>query len=207
MASVDIHNNLFTVGCSTHTTEIFIQMLKKYCIDVIIDVRSSPSSKYTPQFNACLLKECLKKNRIYYLSFAKEFGARRIENDAYTNNQVDFEKVKKLPIFIYGVERIKNGLQKGYHIALMCTEKDPVDCHRFSLVSRGISELIGVNSNHILFDGSLVSTKEIEQHLIKKYLIEPELFDQNFNPLPIIYKKLENNVAYKLDIEVDENYE
>jgi uncharacterized protein (DUF488 family) len=207
MDVINKQNNLFTIGCSIHTTETFINILKINSINVIVDVRSTPFSKHTPQFNADLLKEILNRNSIYYLSFANEFGARRIEQDVYTNSQVDFEKVKKLPIFISGVERIKNGLQKGYHIALMCTEKDPVDCHRFSLVSRGISELIGINSKHILFDGSLISTEEIERRLIKESLLAPELFNESFNPLPIIYKKLEKSIAYKLNDEVDENYE
>ena len=80
----------------------------------------------------------------------------------------------------------------------MCTEKEPADCHRFSLVAKGISERIGVYANHILYDGTLVTTKDIEQQLLKQYSIEAELFDGNDDPLVQLYKTLEHKVAYSL---------
>lgn len=189
-------SKLYTIGCSIHTIESFIDILKINKVNVVIDVRSIPYSKHTVQFNKDNLKKSMNHNHIYYSAFSEEFGARRKEKWVYTNDTVSFDKVKQLPVFIKGVERIKKGLQEGYCIALMCTEKEPADCHRFSLVAKGISERIGVYSNHILYDGSVMTTKEIEQRLLKQYSIEAELFDGNVDPLFRLYKKLEQKVAY-----------
>jgi hypothetical protein len=198
MSTINSGGKLYTIGCSIHTIESFIDILKKHEVNVVIDVRSTPYSKHTAQFNKENLQRVTSHNRIYYSSFSKEFGARRKENCVYTNDTVSFDKVKQLPIFINGVERIRKGLQEGYRIALMCTEKEPADCHRFSLVAKGISERIGVYANHILYDGTLMTTKDIEQQLLKQYSIEAELFDGNDDPLVQLYKTLEHKVAYSL---------
>lgn len=186
---------LFTIGCSTHSIDSFLKLLQKFNIRVVADVRSVPFSKFTPQFNADMLEKALYKNKIYYLNFSKEFGARRSELEAYTDNQVDFDKVKSLPLFKSGVLRIQEGLSKGFRIALMCTEKDPEDCHRFSLVAKGIYERANIDAKHILFDGNLITTKEIENKLITEYNLEPDLFE-TFDPVAQVYKKIEETVAY-----------
>ena len=82
--------------------------------------RSVPASKYTPQFNMEQLRGFLKHNDVQYLHFGKEFGARRTDciNE---DGQVDFEEAVKTTAFLSGVERIKNGIKKGYRIALMCS--------------------------------------------------------------------------------------
>lgn len=198
MSAINSGGKLYTIGCSIHTIESFIDILKKHEVNVVIDVRSTPYSKHTAQFNKENLQRATSHNRIYYSSFSKEFGARRKENCVYTNDTVSFDKVKQLPIFINGVERIRKGLQEGYRIALMCTEKEPADRHRFSLVAKGISERIGVYANHILYDGTLMTTKDIEQQLLKQYSIEAELFDGNDDPLVQLYKTLEHKVAHSL---------
>ncbi|HBL53406.1 MAG TPA: hypothetical protein DDZ34_05105, partial [Syntrophaceae bacterium] len=58
---------LFTIGHSVHTMERFMAMLKEHNIDTLCDVRSSPYSRFTPQFNRESLKEDLAKHRILYL--------------------------------------------------------------------------------------------------------------------------------------------
>lgn len=128
-------NHLFTVGCSTHSSESFIDILKNNTINAFANVRSNPYSRHTPQFNTDQLKLLLENHTIHYLSFGEEFGARRSESETYSDGKVNFSKVMQIPVFLRGVNRIKDGLAKGYQIALMCTEKDPVDCHRFILVA------------------------------------------------------------------------
>lgn len=190
---------LFTIGCSNQTVETFIDTLKKYQVDSVVDVRSTPYSKYTPQFNAEKLAVSLKKNGIFYIPFADEFGARRNESEAYVNNKVDFSKVISLPIFKSGVKRIENGLRKGHNIALMCTEKDPMDCHRFSLVARGIKEIAGIDSEHILISGETETTEQVNQRIIEKYDLGPTLFDSNpANAIDRAYAIIGKEIAYKV---------
>ena len=127
-------NKIYTIGHSNGTTEELLSLLTLARIDCVVDVRSVPASAYTPQFNKENLKRYLSSKGIYYLHFGEEFGARRY--DAIIDGQVNFEKAVTTPAFLKGVERVKNGVEQGHNIALMCSEADPLACHRFSMVSR-----------------------------------------------------------------------
>ena len=160
---------LFTIGHSNLTIDEFIELLKKYYINCVIDVRSTPYSKYAPQFNLNEIKNELNKNEIYYIFMGDELGARRKDISLYTKEgYVDFEKTSKSSLFLKGVERVIEGIKKGYNIALMCTEKDPLDCHRNILVARAFYEL-GYNIDNIIGDSTVESQEKIEQRLLDLY--------------------------------------
>ncbi|HBP09874.1 DUF488 family protein [Treponema sp. UBA6852] len=190
------NGHLFTIGCSTRSLSDFILMLKKYKIQVVADVRSTPYSHFTPQFNADCLKNELHKNRIMYGSFAEEFGARRVEDSVYIGNTVDFTKVMELDIFHKGVERIKNGLNAGYSIALTCTEYNPLDCHRFSLVSRGIRKTLNIPIDHIFSQNLCKPTEDLENELLLALNLQPELFENKNMLIERAYNILGKKVAY-----------
>ena len=159
---------LYSIGHSNQSQEEFLELVKKHGINCIVDVRSVPASKYSPQFNSESLKWCLRANGIQYLHFGDEFGARRtdcLDSEA----QVNFEKAIETPNFKRGVERLMNGLQKGFCIALMCSEANPLECHRFSLISRYFYDN-GIDVQHILKDGNLASHEELEKEMIEEYL-------------------------------------
>ena len=159
---------IYTIGHSNHSLEEFLTLLQDYEVECIIDVRSIPASSYSPQFNQESLKLFLKKNNVQYLYFGEEFGARRTDclNE---KGQVDFEEAMKTPAFLSGVARIERGLEKGYHIALMCSEGNPLECHRFSLLSRFFFDR-GINILHILKDGNLASQQYLEKQMINDFM-------------------------------------
>ena len=161
-------SQLFTIGHSNQSQEEFLAMLRRHGVNCVVDVRSVPASKYTPQFNMEQLRGFLKHNDVQYLHFGNEFGARRTDciNE---DGQVDFEEAVKTTAFLSGVERIKNGIEKGYHIALMCSEANPLECHRFSLVARYFHEN-GWDVQHILKDAELASHETLEQQMILEFL-------------------------------------
>lgn len=191
---------LYTIGCSVLSLDTFIYNLITNEINVIADVRSIPYSKTTPQFNKEELMYMLKKERILYMDFSREFGARRSELYAYIDNQVSFDKTKELPIFLDGVKRIEKGLSLGYKIALMCTEKNPLDCHRFSLVARGIYEKTGITCLHVLGNGLVKETGALEQEMLKEFNLEQDLFLDEQDRLKQGYKLLNKKIGYTLSI-------
>lgn len=174
---------IYTVGHSTHRLDSFLELIKTVEINCIVDVRSVPASAYNPQYNQDTFKSFLKNNHITYLHFAEEFGARRTDYELLDNEgKLDFEKVRKTGIFNYGLERIWKGVNNGFRIALMCSESEPLDCHRFSMISVGL-EKDGFDVSHILKDKSVKTNLELEKELLKKYekkipqsnLFEPEI--------------------------------
>lgn len=192
---------VYTVGHSNHPIEEFLKLLVKHNINCICDVRSMPYSRFTEQYNRENIKEYLSEHNIKYLFFGEEFGARREEKSLLTDGMVDFEKVAKNEKFIKGINRIEKGLEKGYRIALMCTEKEPIECHRTILVSRNLF-LKGMVILHILSDGTAVYHEKIEEELVEKYFPnrnQLSIFDMNesIDYLKEAYKKANSDIGYR----------
>lgn len=180
---------LYTVGHSNQTFEEFLKLLIPYGIDCIIDVRSLPYSKYTPQFNSEQLKIQLNKHGILYAHFGNEFGARRIDCLKDTefrkkgiveiSPQVNFEQGVSTDNFLHGVERLKKALSQGRHVSLMCSESDPLGCHRFSFLSRYFYEK-GWDIRHIVRDENTgeacwKSHEKLEKQMILGYVASKKL--------------------------------
>ena len=144
---------IFTVGHSTHALEDFVSLLKQHGVDAVADVRSVPYSRWQPQFNRENLAEALRSRGIAYVFLGKELGARSDDPQCYENGRVLYRVLAETPLFQSGIKRVRDG-SKSRRIALMCAEKDPLDCHRTILVAR---ELVasGVEIAHILENGSL----------------------------------------------------
>lgn len=158
---------LYTIGHSNHQLTDFRNLLLKYGIDCIVDVRSIPASKYSPQFNKETLQGFLRSYDMDYQFFGFEFGARR--NDSFNDSGfVDFELTVQTALFQEGVHKLTPLLEKK-NIALMCSEADPLECHRFSLVGRYYHEE-GLDVNHILKDATISSHEALEQEMIRDYL-------------------------------------
>ncbi len=184
---------IYTIGHSTHTIENFIKLLEKNGINYIADVRSSPYSKYSPQFNREALKSELEKKGIKYVFMGNELGARRVESEVIEpNGKVNFEKVRKLDSFKNGIMRLKTDIEKGFKIAVMCSEKDPFECHRFSLVCYSLQKE-GLKIGHILEDGSILENAELEKRFLSKV---PDLFRTKEQEIEDGYKLIENKIAF-----------
>jgi uncharacterized protein (DUF488 family) len=160
---------IYTIGHSTHPVETFIEYLDRYQINCVIDVRSMPYSKYNPQYNKELLQAALTQKDILYAHFGLEFGARHTSKAMLdAEGRVDFNKVRASDTFRQGLVRLENALDQGYRIVLMCSEKDPLACHRFSMICYYLKKE-GYEINHILDDGSIITNAELEKRMIQKY--------------------------------------
>ena len=205
---------LYSVGHSNQSLEEFLSLLQHHNVNCIVDVRSVPASKYAPQFNEENLKYFLKSNGIQYLPFCDEFGARRTDCiDDY--GQVNFEMAVTTPLFQQGAERLKKGLEKGFNIALMCSEADPLECHRFSLVSRYFHNH-GIEVYHILKDANLATQREVEKRMVDEFLHSRKYhlaeIDELFgtytaeDQLADAYRLKNKEIGYKPALQMEGNY-
>lgn len=185
---------LYTVGHSIYKIEDFVKLLQNNNINTIVDVRSTPYSKFAPQYNKELLKQYLKQNAICYIFMGDTLGARYEDKGLlFDDGKVNFKKVQETKNFQDGIVRLERGIEKGYNISLMCSEKEAFDCHRFGLISEFLSK-ISINVNHIYPD-KIVPHKELEEKLLKKYEKKIPAVDL-FNPDIRIEEQL--NLAYEL---------
>lgn len=192
-------NTVYTIGHSTNTIEDFIANLNRVNDGntFLVDVRSVPYSAHTPQFNKDLLKQALKEIGIRYVHMGDEFGARRSEAEAYNDkNQVDFNKTEQLAMFQKGLQRVKKALSLSCNLIFMCSERNPLECHRFGLVARALSKQ-GILVNHII-GNKIISQAEAESELLIKYqsMID-SLFASHDEQLDQAYEILNTNIGYK----------
>ena len=161
--------DIYTLGHSNYTIEKLIDMLKKYNINCVVDIRGTPYSKYNVQFDKEIIRYTLTKAGFIYIYMAKEFAAKRINKESYNEEGYsDFELVVNEKDFLDGIERLKNGCNKGYRIALLGAMQEPIRCHRSILVGRALIKY-GFNVKHILDDSSIASQDDIEDILLNKY--------------------------------------
>lgn len=178
-------NPIFTIGHSNHPLEHFAVLLAKHSVQVIVDVRSSPSSARNPQFNRGNLRSSLTGMGVRYLFLGRELGARRTEREAYEGRIAKYELIANLPSFASGIDRIKEGSSR-FRVALMCAERDPLQCHRAVLVCRYLKPHFPSQIHHILADGNLESHAEFERRLLTEASLnadQADMFSANEEPI------------------------
>ena len=161
--------DIYTIGHSNYTYYKLINMIKKYDINCVVDIRETPYSKYNIQYNKEAFNESLRNSGFIYIYMGKEFGAKRTNKDVYTQEgYADFEKVAKEDIFLNGIERLKKGCQMGYRIVLLGAMQEPIRCHRSILVGKVLNKE-GFDVKYIMHEGNLAYQEDIEESLLDKY--------------------------------------
>lgn len=193
-------NPLFTIGYSSYDVDSFIKVLKENKINAIADVRSSPHSKYKPEFDKDLIKSTLKRNGIFYVFLGEELGARTKDNSCYIDGRADHALISKTILFKNGLNRILKGL-KQYTIALMCSEVDPIKCHRNILICRHLKKL-NISIFHLMNNGEKEENCKTEMRLLKEYALDGnDMFINNEDAINIAYDKRSLEIAYRLEKE------
>jgi uncharacterized protein (DUF488 family) len=152
---------VWTVGHSTHPVDELIELLRAEQIDVLADVRSQPYSRYNPQFRRENLKGSLEDGGIRYVFLGAELGGRPPEPEFRDGRgHIRYDLVRASERFRGGLERLLGGAA-SYRVAIMCSEEDPVRCHRRLLITPALVEL-EVEVRHIRGDGRVVLESELD---------------------------------------------
>jgi uncharacterized protein (DUF488 family) len=189
---------LFTIGYATKSFATFVKHLSRHNIDVVADVRSVPYSKVFVDFHQSALVKSLPSANIKYVYLGDELGPRSKDPAHYDNSgQVQFSALMQSNLFLQGVERLNQGLAKGYNIALLCAEKDPATCHRSLLVSYYLTRAHKVDVQHIDHDGDLESQAELEQRLIAKQDLSADLLTPQTELASLAYEQQLKLTSYR----------
>ena len=129
-------------------------MLKGHGIEAVVDTRSHPYSRYAPRFNGRALEAALARDGIGYLFLGGELGGRPGGEEFYDGNgRVDYALLGCSRPFLDGISRLEGEIL-ARTVALLCSEENPVRCHRRLLVGRALEEM-GFTLRHIRGDGSI----------------------------------------------------
>lgn len=171
---------IYTVGHSNHPLSHFLQLLQGQSVNLLADVRSTPYSRFNPQFRRDALAAALGENGIEYLFLGEELGARSKDRSCYEDGRVSYRKLAATELFRQGIDKLL-AAAKTHTVAVMCAEKDPLDCHRTILVAR---ELVrrGESVAHILATGEVKPHEDVMSGLREKLKLGPQdLFGGDMN--------------------------
>ena len=188
---------IFTVGHSTHDIDVFVELLKSRGITAVADVRSHPVSRLR-HFCRAELERHLKNAGIDYIFLGKELGARRDERECYVGGRAHYGRIGWLPDFRAGIERLEKEAT-SQNVALMCAEKEPLDCHRTILVGRRLAAN-GWKIRHILADGSIEEHADTEKRLVREMGVERTLFEPDLTREELTqqaYDKRGSQIAFR----------
>ena len=144
---------VLTVGHSNHPLESFVSLLQQHDVTTLADVRSTPYSRFNPQFNRKSLDAALQAHGVAYLFLGHALGGRPEDRSCYENGRVRYDRLARTPLYREGIDRVVEAA-RDERIALMCAEKEPLDCHRTLLVGHSLAERDN-SVAHILADGTL----------------------------------------------------
>jgi hypothetical protein len=195
-ASMILGRMMYTIGHSNHPIERFIALLQQHGVDAVGDVRSTPYSRFNPQFRKEKLQAALADAGIRYVFLGEELGARTQDPSCYdAGGRVSYAKLAATDLFRRGIDRLLTGMQT-HRIAIMCAEREPLDCHRTILVSREL-ERAGVPVTHILSDGTLESHHHAMERLAGTLkLADADLFRSPDELIEEAYEKQGARISY-----------
>ncbi len=174
---------LFTIGHSNHGIELFLDLLRRHAIEAVADVRSRPYSRFVPHFSKPSLARLLAAADIDYLYLGAELGGKPLTPQ--TSTTVDYASRVRQPEFRAGIEQLLAAARKR-RVAMLCRERDPLDCHRLHLICRHVQPIIGEIA-HILPNGALEVQEETERRLLDRLGASPALPFEPSDPLERAY--------------------
>ena len=155
---------IFTIGHSNKKIEDLISWLKQNSVDVLVDVRSVPYSRYVPQANREAIQLASNDAGIKYTFMGDQLGGRPADVEIKDNlGNYDYSELASTDKFREGLKHLFNGAEK-YILCILCSEEDPVKCHRGLLISRELAKL-GIEVRHIRHDGSIESQEHFESRI------------------------------------------
>lgn len=190
---------LFTIGYSGLNSEAFADLLIKNNVDVVCDVRSTPYSSYKPDFSRGPFRAFLNKFGIKYAFMGDQLGARPADRSCYDGGQATYERISASEPFKAGLNRLRSGVGQ-LNLALVCSERDPLECHRAVLVCRNLYDL-HPHIKHIHCDGSVETQQEFDERLVSfQNLTPPPLLQRPGDwerAVALAYERQGDGIAYR----------
>ncbi len=189
--------DLLTIGHSNIPAPRFTAMLRAAGADAIADVRSMPVSRFCPWFSAKNLAPLLAGEGMSYLFFGEELGGRPCDPSLYCDGIADYDAMARQPSFQAGLERLLHDAGR-HRLCLMCSEREPLDCHRCLLVARALAAR-SASISHILYDGAIEPHATTEQRLLRLADADNDLFASGQHArLAAAYRRRSRAVAYRI---------
>jgi uncharacterized protein (DUF488 family) len=140
-----------------------VELLREHDIAIVADVRSSPYSRYVPQYNIDALRKALAQQNIQYVYLGKELGGHPDVPSLYDEKGYAlYDRFVTMDFFQRGIVRLLNLLKDDVNVVLLCSEENPNECHRRLLITWYLYQHRRIDSVHIRADGSTQRESELQ---------------------------------------------
>jgi uncharacterized protein (DUF488 family) len=185
--------DLLTIGHSNLAADRFVALLAGASVTAVADVRSVPFSRWCPWFSGKPLAERLMHEGIAYAALGDALGGRPRDPTLYCDGVADYEAMAATTAFRAGLDRVVDATCR-HRVCLMCSEREPLDCHRCLLVARALAGC-GLTVGHILADGTREAHAATEQRLLALPGGEVDLFRDPAQRLADAYRRRARPIA------------
>ena len=152
--------SIYTIGHSNHSWDAFKELLTANGIELLVDVRSRPVSRFAPFSNRRVFPALLEAVGIEYHFMGDSIGGRPHDQSLYdAEGKPDYCKMRDSDAFREGLEHLVK-VTENVVTVMMCSEGEPTRCHRRLLIGVELEER-GVGVLHILRDGRVVGEDAI----------------------------------------------
>ena len=152
---------LFTIGHGNADANTFVELLQQHEIELVVDTRSQPYSRFNPQFNRETLKQAVNAAGIAYVFMGDSIGGRPTGAQFYfPSGKVDYDLLEQAAVYQAGITRLLD-FAAECRVAFMCSEMDYHHCHRYNLITRTLVKR-SIEIAHILHTGETVASVAAE---------------------------------------------
>jgi len=157
---------IFTIGYGGRTAGEFLELLARYHIKLLVDVRTVPYSGYYADFRKDALRGKLNEKGIAY-EWLKSLGGRPDDNECFVDGKLNAKRCEEREWYQHGIACLK-ALAREQRVAIMCSEKDPQNCHRSYVVGATLAKDVNFAVVHIDKAGGRKGHAELEAELKAK---------------------------------------
>lgn len=163
MSTNGLNPVIYTIGYGDRAPGSFVDLLQRFHIACLVDVRSHPFSQHQPWFSRDRLPELLKPLDIQYVWMGDLLGDKPTDPHCYTRGRLDYAKVRASSAFKHGLVRLHSNLNAHVRFALMSQTLKPQLCHRARLIAEALADR-GIDVAHIDAHGRLCSHRELRAY-------------------------------------------
>jgi uncharacterized protein (DUF488 family) len=151
--------SVLTIGHSNHSLDRFLALLRQHDVEVLVDARSKPVSRF-PQFTRRALERAVVASSISYLFMGDSLGGRPGPRECYdADGNLDHDRVEVQDFYQRGIEQLLDGIAR-FRVCVLCAEEDPSRCHRRLLITRTLVRR-GVGVRHIRGTGAIETEDDL----------------------------------------------
>ncbi len=167
---------ILTVGYGNRSLDGLIALMRREGVQFLIDVRSSPLSRFKPEFSGDPLDQAMRLVGIRYVFMGDTLGGRPQDPSCYENGHVIYDLVQQKPFFGAGIDRLLDASAKGFQVCLLCSESRPEECHRSKMIGVALAAR-GSDVIHLGPQGERLAQADVIARLEKA---QAALFDGSF---------------------------